>query len=60
MTTFEMLKYHNHSYPAGIPLRIEEIAAHHEATRISASLGRFPHTEYSYGNQFTVKGRNYG
>lgn len=51
MTTFEMVKYHNQKYPAGIPLRIEEIAAHLNATQINASLGRFLHTEYSYGKR---------
>lgn len=51
MTTFEMVKYHNQIYPAGIPLRIEEIAAHFDATQINASLGRSLHTEYSYGKR---------
>ena len=51
MTTFEMVKYHNQIYPAGISLRIEEIAAHFDATQINASLGRSLHTEYSYGKR---------
>lgn len=51
MTTFEMVKYHNQIYPTDIPLRIEEIAAHLDATQINASLGRSLHTEYSYGKR---------
>ena len=51
MTNFEMVKYHNQVYPAGIDLRIEEIAAHFDATGINASLGRSLHTEYSYGKR---------
>lgn len=51
MTTFEMIKYHNHSYPTSIPLRIEEIAAHFDVARVNASLGRSLHTEYSYGKR---------
>lgn len=50
MTTFEMVKYHNQIYPAGISLRIEEIAAHFDAPQINASLGRSLHTEYSVDN----------
>lgn len=51
MTSFKMVKYHNQIYPAGIDLRIEEIAAHFDATGINASLGRSLHTEYSYGKR---------
>lgn len=40
MTRFEMVKYHNQIYPEGIPLRIEEIAAHLDATVVNATLGR--------------------
>jgi hypothetical protein len=28
MAVFEMVKYHKQKYPADIPLKIEEVAAH--------------------------------
>ena len=51
MTTFEMIKYHGQHYPADIPLHIEEIAAHFDVTKISGSLDKSLHTEYSYGKR---------
>jgi len=51
MINFEMVKYHNQIYPKDIHLRIEEIAAHLDATGVSASLERSLHTEYSYGKR---------
>lgn len=51
MTSFEMIKYHGKEYPEGIPLRIEEIAAHFDITKIGGSLSRSLHTEYSYGKR---------
>ena len=51
MTVFEMVKYHSQEYPANIPLRIEECAAHMDVTGIKASLRRSMHTEYSYGKR---------
>ena len=51
MTSFEMIKYHGKEYPEDIPLRIEEIAAHFEITKIGGSLSRALHTEYSYGKR---------
>ena len=40
MTAFEMIKYHGREYPADVPLRIEEIAAHFD-TSYDAEEGRF-------------------
>ena len=51
MTVFEMVKYHSQEYPADIPLRIEECAAHMDITDIKSSLYRSMHTEYSYGKR---------
>ena len=34
MAVFEMVKYHSQSYPADIPLRIEECAAHFDVTAV--------------------------
>ena len=51
MTVFEMVKYHSQEYPAEIPLRIEECAAHMDVTEIKSSLKRSMHTEYSYGKR---------
>lgn len=51
MTSFEMIKYHGQSYPADIPLKTEEIAAHFDITAISGRLKRSLHTEYSYGKR---------
>ncbi len=51
MAVFEMVKYHKHEYPTGIPLRIEEIAAHFDITSINGNLDRSLHTEYSYGKR---------
>ena len=48
MTLFEMIKYHGQQYPSDIPLRIEEIAAHFDVTRINSTLAYSLHTEYSY------------
>ena len=52
MTSFEMIKYHGQEYPADVPLRIEEIAAHFDITNVGGKLGRSLHTEYSYGKQY--------
>jgi hypothetical protein len=49
MTYFEMIKYHGKEYPADVPLRIEEIAAHFDITSVGGRLERSLHTEYSYG-----------
>ena len=51
MTTFEMVKYHSQNYPADIPLRIEEIAAHFDIQKVSGALDWSLHTEYSYGKR---------
>ncbi len=49
MASFEMIKYHGREYPADIPLRIEEIAAHFDITSVRGNLKKSLHTEYSYG-----------
>lgn len=51
MTSFEMIKYHGQEYPAGVPLRIEEIAAHFDIAKVGGRLDRSLHTEYSYGKR---------
>ncbi len=51
MTSFEMIKYHGQEYPADVPLRIEEIAAHLDITSIGGRLEKSLHTEYSYGKR---------
>lgn len=51
MTCFEMIKYHSQQYPASIPLRIEEIAAHFDISNVSGDLEWSLHTEYSYGKR---------
>lgn len=51
MTTFEMIKYHGQDYPADVPLRIEEIAAHFDITSVRGRLDKSLHTEYSYGKR---------
>ena len=51
MTCFEMIKYHGKEYPADVPLRIEEIAAHFDITSVGGRLERSLHTEYSYGKR---------
>lgn len=51
MTSFEMIKYHGQEYPADVPLRIEEIAAHFDITKIGGKLNHSLHTEYSYGKR---------
>lgn len=51
MTSFEMVKYHGKEYPAETPLRIEEVAAHFDVTKVYGSLIRSLHTEYSYGKR---------
>lgn len=51
MTMFEMVKYHTQEYPADIPLRIEECAAHFDVTSVKSILKRSLHTEYSYGKR---------
>lgn len=51
MTSFEMIKYHGQEYPADVPLRIEEIAAHFDITNVGGKLSRSLHTEYSYGKR---------
>ena len=51
MTSFEMIKYHGQEYPADVPLRIEEIAAHFDITSIGGRLEKSLHTEYSYGKR---------
>lgn len=51
MTAFEMIKYHGQEYPADIPLRTEEIAAHFDISSIGGILKRSLHTEYSYGRR---------
>jgi hypothetical protein len=51
MTVFEMVKYHKQKYPADIPLKIEEVAAHFDVSKISGELGYSLHTEYSYGKR---------
>ena len=47
MTSFEMIKYHGQEYPADVPLRIEEIAAHFDITKIGGKLNHSLHTKYS-------------
>lgn len=51
MTAFEMIKYHSQEYPADIPLRIEEIAAHFDVQKVAGGLDWSLHTEYSYGKR---------
>ena len=51
MTVFEMVKYHGQKYPLDVPLRIEEIAAHFDITRVEGKLSNSLHTEYSYGKR---------
>ena len=51
MAVFEMVKYHSQSYPADIPLRIEECAAHFDVAAVRSELKRSLHTEYSYGKR---------
>lgn len=51
MTSFEMIKYHGQDYPADVPLRIEEIAAHFDITSVRGRLDKSLHTEYSYEKQ---------
>lgn len=51
MTLFEMIRYHGQEYPSDVPLRIEEIAAHFDITKISGQLEKSLHTEYSYGKR---------
>lgn len=51
MAFFEMIKYHSQEYPADVPLRIEEIAAHFDITSVGGQLKRSLHTEYSYGKR---------
>ena len=51
MAVFEMIKYHSQSYPADIPLRIEECAAHFDISSVHSSLRCSLHTEYSYGRR---------
>lgn len=46
-----MIKYHGQSYPANVPLRIEEIAAHFDVQQIEGQLDYSLHTEYSYGKR---------
>ncbi len=55
MAVFEMVKYHRHSYPADIPLRIEECAAHFDIEVVHSELRMSLHTEYSYGNRLFYK-----
>ena len=54
MTSFEMIKYHGHEYPADVPLCIEEIAAHFDITNVGGKLGRSLHTGYSYGRGTSI------
>ncbi len=54
MTSFEMIKYHGQEYPADVPLRIEEIAAHFDITKIGGQLNHSLHTEYSYGSENSI------
>ena len=51
MAVFEMIKYHSQSYPADIPLRIEECAAHFDVSVVRSALRCSLHTEYSYGKR---------
>lgn len=51
MAIFEMVKYHAQAYPADIPLRIEECAAHFDISAIRADLSCSFHTEYSYAKR---------
>jgi len=51
MAKFEMIKYHGHVYPRNISLRIEEIAAHFDVSKVNGNLGYSLHTEYSYGER---------
>jgi len=51
MAVFEMVKYHSQEYPADVPLRIEECAAHFDITKVKATLRSSLHTEYSYGKR---------
>lgn len=51
MSTFEMVKYHNQTYPTDIPLRISECAANFDIASVKADLRLSLHTEYSYGKR---------
>lgn len=51
MTAFEMIKYYGQEYPEDIPLRIEEIAAHFDVTKVRSKFEKSFHTEYSYGKR---------
>jgi len=51
MASFEMIKYHSQEYPADMPLRIEEIAAHLDVQKVAGALDWSLHTEYSYGKR---------
>lgn len=51
MATFEMVKYHNQTYPADISLRIAECAANFDITSVNTDLQSSLHTEYSYGKR---------
>lgn len=56
MATFEMIKYHNQSYPTNIPLRIEEVTAHFDTEKVEGLLDFSLHTEYSYGKRNFTSG----
>ena len=51
MAIFEMVKYHNQTYPADIPLRIAECSANFDISSVSSELELSLHTEYSYGKR---------
>ena len=51
MAIFEMVKYHNQTYPADISLRIAECAANFDITSVNTDLQPSLHTEYSYGKR---------
>lgn len=51
MTVFCMVKYHSQSYPADIPLVLEETAAHMDVASIDRGPNLSLHTEYSYGKR---------
>lgn len=51
MAVFEMVKYHNQTYPADIPLRIAECSANFDISSVSSELEMSLHTEYSYGKR---------
>ena len=46
-----MVKYHSQNYPADIPLRIEEVAAHMDISKAHSTYKMSLHTEYSYGKR---------